>query len=98
MKKQMIAKVLGLALLASTMSGCLWSRQIVSAQDHSTLPVTLLETIDTYFYGVMFTAKYRFWECKDENGQLACVRACDNDESELTCPYAGASVGTDRIR
>lgn len=100
MKKQWMARVLGVAMLVSSLglSGCLWSRQIVNAQDHGELPVTLLETVDTHFYGVMFVAKYRFWECRDEGGQLICNLACDDDESELVCPMAGISVGTDSIR
>lgn len=81
-------------------TGCLSSREIVTATDHGSESLTLVETVDTYFpfrlpdFGRQV---YRFWECRDEGESMICSLACDGDD-QAKCPSYGASVGTDVIR
>lgn len=86
--------------LAFGVSGCLSSREIVTATDHMSESLTLVETVDTYFpFRLPDFARqvYRFWECRDEGERMVCNLACDGDDQAL-CPHYGASVGTDVIR
>lgn len=96
-------KLLQFALLFALAAGstaCLTSREIITATDHSTNGLTLVETVDTYFpfrFPDGGREIYRFWECKDEGDQMVCRLACDG-AGQAKCPHNGASVGADVIR
>lgn len=77
--------ILALALAAAT--GCS-SRALLSVQDGPGAAgsrTTILKTLDTKYYVVYGTAKFVFWECREEGGGLVCEKRCDvkDDQGDM---------------
>lgn len=90
----------GLLVVMLGTSGCLISREVVTATDHPGENLTLVETRDTYWpvrLPDFATSVYRFWECVDNDGKLSCKMACDG-KNDFKCPNSGVAVGTHVIR
>ena len=90
---RLIPLLLGVTLLGS---GCTY-RYIYSAQDtpvatDSGRPSTIINNIETTWYGPIPISKDVWYECRNDGNTLDCVRLCDvknEDGDKIRCSFIG---------
>lgn len=80
-----LGRVLAVAILASSLSGCLYKRFIRDIDDHSTIPATLVKTMDIRYYVLWMKYTNQFWECNDKGQAVECKQACGADDNSAEC-------------
>ena len=79
-----------LAALAMTVAstGCT-KHFVMTANDHASGEMTLVETRSENIFRILTYPRHVFWECKETKDRLDCYKVCDRKDEqgyELRCP------------